>query len=65
MLYILMNLFLVVYGAWCCFCAEKRMQKRMNVAEPYTTAIRTSQILGVVLMAAGLVCLIATLTRLM
>ena len=65
MLYILMNLFLVVYGAWCCFCAEKRMQNRMNVAEPSTTAIRTSQILGVVLMAAGLVCLIATLTRLM
>ena len=65
MLYILMNLFLVVYGAWCCFCAEKRMQKRMNVAEPSTTAIRTSQILGVVLMAAVLVCLIATLTRLM
>ena len=65
MLYILMNLFLVVCGAWCCFCAEKRMQKRMNVEEPSTTAIRTSQILGVVLMAAGLVCLIATLTRLM
>ena len=65
MLFILRNLFLVVYGAWCCFCAEKRMQKRMNVAEPSTTAIRTSQILGVVLMAAGLVCLIATLTRLM
>ena len=65
MLYILINLFLVAYGAWCYFCAEKRMQKRMNVEEPSTTAVRTSQILGVVLMAAGLVCLIATLTRLM
>ena len=65
MLYILINLFLIAYGAWCCFCAEKRLQKRMNVEEPSTTAIRTSQILGVVLMAAGLVSLIATLTRLM
>ena len=47
------------------FLRGKRMQKRMNVEEPSTTAIRTSQILGVVLMAAGLACLIATLTRLM
>ena len=65
MLYILINLFLIAYGAWCCLCADKRMKKRMNVEEPSTTAIRTSQILGVVLMAAGLVCLITTLTRLM
>ena len=65
MLYILINLFLIANGAWCCFCAEKRMQKRMNVEEPSTTAVRTSQILGVVLMATGLVWLIAALTRLM
>ena len=65
MLYILINLCLIAYGAWCCFCAEKRMQKRMNVEEPSNTAIRTSQIFGAVLMAAGVVWLIATLARLM
>ena len=53
----IISLWLLLYGAWCFFRAEKRMRKKMYGTDPTPTQVRSSKIVGVVMMLCGVISL--------
>ena len=60
-MFALFSLFVLIYGAWCCFGAEKRMRKKMYGEDPSPTQVRSSKIVGVLMMLYGVVDLVIIL----
>lgn len=64
MSYILVSLFIIVYGAWCFLCPETRMRRRILKGMPVKQAVRSSRGVGGVLVLFGAVCLLTSIMQL-
>lgn len=64
MSYILVSLFIIVYGAWCFLCPENRMRRRIIKGMPVEQAVRSAKSIGVVMVIFGVVCLVTSVMQL-